>query len=100
MTSLYGFEPLKWDRADLQKAYDTLATISPEFQEIAATIKAEEWVSINQALDEGRPLEEVAYAHKVPEGLVLALRHPRACLQKHDHDYQKVADCIAGKIDP
>jgi hypothetical protein len=60
----------------------------------------EQWADVHAALDAGQsPLEVAGNLHLAPRA-VFAVAHPRACMQKWDHDYEKVADCIDGKLGP
>lgn len=92
---------LEWPDEDLRSSYHQLLGVSDVFQKIVeGVVGTEDWVNFNKLRDEKLPLTEIAEITKEPIPTVVALNSIRECLLKHDHDYQKVRDCIDGKIDP
>jgi hypothetical protein len=89
-----------WDRETLIRTYHELLQRSARFRELAAMLTPEQWADVHGALDAGQsPLAVAANLNLAPRA-VLAVSHPRACMLTWNHDHEKLADCIDGKIEP
>jgi len=82
------------------RLYDKLTLISAKFAAMTKYLGRGQWVTFNHLRDEGKDLIEIADIMEVPISVVERAEHPRRCYFKWDGDVEKVADCIAGKIDP
>jgi len=87
---------LGWGEDDLRRAYRELASLSSSFRRLSAQVDEGVWVRFNQLAD--AELSEVDIAAQLPitMEMVVALKSPRRCLERYDHDYEKVRRCLEG----
>lgn len=95
-----GLAPMNWKREEFREAYRVLMRESPRFRDGAGQLSEDDWVAVNELLDEGKQPIEIAEDLGVSERAVEETGHPRACFRKYDHDWKKVRDCVEGLIDP
>lgn len=91
---------LGWSQDKLSSSYQQLIKVSDRFREISTRINQRNWISFNLMRDEGAGLNEVASEIRIPMAIAESVENARRCVIKWDSDWEKVRDCIAGKIDP
>ena len=91
--------PLKWSDTAFRTIYRGLKVESPEFKKLATVISEDKWVTVNHAVDSGKAPEEAFADVGLPNTVVDAFINIRVCLARYKDDIQKLADCLAGRLD-
>lgn len=91
---------LGWPQDKLSSSYQQLIEVSDRFREISTRINQRNWITFNLMRDEGADLDKVASEIRIPMAIAESAENARRCVIKWDSDWEKVRDCIAGKIDP
>lgn len=55
------------------------------------------WVRVNQLLDRDEPIQFIAHELPIDIDTVMALQNPRRCIERYDHDYERLRKCIEGR---
>jgi hypothetical protein len=88
---------LGWREDDLRNAFRALNDGSGTFRGMVNAIDEDRWVSYHQLSDAALSRRNIADELSIDLNTVVALESPRRCLEKYDHDYDKVQRCLDGE---
>lgn len=88
---------LEWGDDELRNAFRDLNDRSRTFRSMVKPINEDKWVTFHQLSDAALHPRDIADRLSVDLDTVLALDSPRRCLEKYDHDYEKVKRCLDGQ---
>ena len=89
-----------WSDEALRDLYALLVSISPKFARLASKVDVGTWMKFAHEVMAGKHPESAGSRIGLDRETSHALNSVIACMEKYDHDYEKVRDCIEGLIDP
>jgi len=91
---------LKWPKTKLSSSYNELVVLGGRFDRIARRVTKNKWIEFNLMRDQGISLNKISSRLKLTRYMTQMTENIRKCIIKWDSDWEKVAKCINGEIDP